>query len=101
MDDVSAHDVCHELLHHLRLSNLHFALSETPHSVQIMLRKRYLNGSKGPVRRPNSNFQDYENVEDPNKLLSAENDELREKLETSTKSSKETVNILEQKVSKI
>jgi uncharacterized protein YnzC (UPF0291/DUF896 family) len=80
MDDVSAHDVCHELLYHLRSSNLHFALSETPHSVQIMLRKRYLKGFKGPVKRPNSSFQDNENVDHQKNLLTAENEELKEKL---------------------
>ena len=49
MAEVSPHDVCHQLLHHLRLSNLHFALHETPHSAQIMLRKRFLKDVKHPT----------------------------------------------------
>ena len=44
----SAQDVCHQLLNHLRLSNLNFLVSETPFSAQIFLRKRFVKEATGP-----------------------------------------------------
>ena len=46
---ISAHEACHHLLHQLRLSNLHFVISETPYSAQIMLRKRFFEGNYWPI----------------------------------------------------
>ena len=106
MVNISAHDVCHQLLYQLRLSNLHFALSETPHSVQIMLRKRFLKDSNGPATKTSEHFslQDYENLKHQNSLLISENKEFKEQIEelqVLTTSSKETVDILEEKISKV
>ena len=42
MVDDSAQDVCHKLLYHLRMSNLHF-------QVKDKIRKRFLKGCKGPA----------------------------------------------------
>ena len=39
----SPQDSCNELLHTLRESNLHFIVSETPYSVQICIRKKFIN----------------------------------------------------------
>ena len=109
MVDVSAHDVCHQLLYQLRLSNLHFGLSETPHSVQIMLRKRFLHGSKGPALTPYTSAsrfckEENDNLENENHHLVTENEKLKrlnEELFIQSKSSGETIKILEQKVTHI
>ena len=96
---VSAQDVCHQLLYELRMSNLHFALSEKPHSVQIVIRKRFLNDKQGPAKpTPQPSFHEQVN------LLETENSDLKvriEELEVVNKSSKDTANILEQKITKI
>jgi hypothetical protein len=106
MVDVSAHDVCHQLLYQLRMSNLHFAISETPHSVQIMLRKRFLKDSKGPatVFLGISALQDYEDHEHQNHLLNSEVSKLKEeneKLQSQNKSSSEIVENLEDKLANV
>ena len=106
MDDVSAHDVCHQLLYQLRMFNLHFAISETPHSVQIMMRKRFLRDSKGPATffLKISALQDYEILEHQNHLLNTEISKLKEEnemLQSQNKSSSETVEILEEKLAKV
>ena len=44
--EVSAQDVCHQLMYELRMSNLHFTLSQTPYSVQIVIRKHFLKDKK-------------------------------------------------------
>ena len=97
--EASAQDVCHQLLYELRMSNLHFALSETPHSVQILIRKRFLNDKQGPAKpTPQPSFHEQVN------LLETENSDLKvriEELEVVNKSSKDTANILEQKITKI
>ena len=103
----SAQDVSHQLLYDLRMSNLHFASSETPHSVQIVIRKRFLKDKTGPKRiSSNSYFQDQElqRLDHQNVLLQAENSDLKdriEELEAHNKDSTETVKILEKKIAKI
>ena len=104
--DFSAHDVCQQLLYQLRMSNLHFDVSETPHSVQIMLRKRFLKDSKGPATffLSISALQDYENLEHQTHLLNSEVSKLKEeneKLQSQNKSSSEIVKILEEKLAKV
>ena len=44
-DYLSPQDSCENILQVLKCSNLHFVLQETPHSVYITLRKRFLNNS--------------------------------------------------------
>ena len=105
--DISAHDVCHALLYQLRLSNLHFGISETPYSVQILLRKRFLREATGPATSFSRNFtyhQEVENFEHQKNLASTENDSLRkqiEELESIVKSSKQTTELLEDKIAKV
>ena len=107
MVDVSAHDVCYQLFHQLRKSNLHFALSETPHSVEIRLRKRFLKDSKAPPTlflNISSLLQDFETLQHQNHLLNTENLKLKEEteeLQSQNRSSTEIVTILEQKIAKI
>ena len=104
MADVSAHDVCNHLLYQLKLSNLHFLISETPHSAQIVLRKRFLKEATGPAFPMPSSFspkQNYQELEHQNRLLNNENDRLSkqiQELQVLSKSSKETAEILEQKI---
>ena len=103
MAKTSAQDVCHQLLHQLRLSNLHFALSETPHSAQIMLRKRFLKGSEGPAFSVTSDTSSG-NLEHEINVQKKENIMLKDKVKTlqaQNKSCIETVEILEDKIAKI
>ena len=104
MADDSALDVCHQLLYQVRLSNLHFALSETPYSVQIVIRKRFLKDSNGPSKVLSSNLKDFERLKEEKNLVSEENDVLKDEIEALNKAScdmKETIQILEQKITKI
>ena len=45
----SPQDSCNDLLKSLRESNLHFIFSETPYSVQICIRKKFINDA--PVQK--------------------------------------------------
>ena len=45
----SPQDSCNDLLKSLRASNLHFIISETPYSVQICIRKKFINDA--PVQK--------------------------------------------------
>ena len=104
MAEDSALDVCHQLLYQLRVSNLHFALSETPHSVQIVIRKRFLKDSNGPIKSLNSNLQDFDKLKCEKNVISEENDALKDEIEALTKVSSDrsdTIKILEQKITKI
>ena len=47
----SPQDSCNHLLHTLRESNLHFIVSESPYSVQICVRKKFMNN---PTKLPSS-----------------------------------------------
>ena len=40
---VSAHEACDEVINAIKSSNLHFVLQETPHSVYITIRKKFVN----------------------------------------------------------
>ena len=40
---VSAHEACDEVVNTVKSSNLHFVLQETPHSVYITIRKKFIN----------------------------------------------------------
>ena len=93
---ISAHEACHHLLHQLRLSNLHVVISETPYSAQIMLRKLFLKEITGPSMKISSSSTFTKE--------SQENDCLRnqiQQLESNINSSKETIDILEEKISKV
>ena len=104
VSEISPQDVCHQLLYELRMSNLHYALSETPHSVQIVTRKRFLKDKTGPAKPPSHFFyqdQELQRVDSRNILLKAEISDLKENivdLEAQCKSCHETVKILEEKI---
>ena len=103
---MDAHNVFSQLLQELRFSNLHFILTETPYSAQIMLRKRFLKGSEGTaaptsLQRPLKQECDEFNAQ--NNLLKSENAQLQvemQVLQDSVKSMKETIVILENKTAK-
>ena len=100
---VSASEVCHHLLQQLRLSNLNFVLSETPYSAQIILRKRFLKEVTGPSFQISSNSTFTQEIQDLIKqkdLATKENDCLLNQLESTRNNSKETIHILEEKISK-
>ena len=106
MADTCALDVCHQLLYQLRLSNLHFALSETPHSVKIMMRKRFLKDFSGPasIFGLNSSSQEFDNLKHENNHLVTENYRLNEQIEelkVQLNSSNNTLDILETKIEKV
>ena len=95
---MAAQEVFHQLMYQLRSSNLNFILSETPYSAQILLRKRFLKEASGP----SSNFSSLNQNHDTE--LQNKNDSLAklvQDLSLSNESSKETVNILEDKIAKI
>ena len=99
----SANEVCHHLLHQLRLSNLNFVLSETPYSAQIILRKRFLKEFTGPSFQISSNSTVTQEIQDlikQNDLLSKENACFLNQLESIRNNSRETIDILEEKISK-
>ena len=106
MVDVSPQYVWQELLQMLRDSNLHFLLTETPHSAQIMLRKRFLKDAKSPAPHLPTNTSiksEDQELKHQNNLLHLENQNLLQEvrqLRASRKISKENVEILEQKVAK-
>ena len=80
VSEISPQDVCHQLLYELRMSNLHYALSETPHSVQIVIRKRFLKDKTGPAKPPSQFFsqdQELQRVDSRNILLKAEISDLK------------------------
>ena len=88
------------------MSNLHFALSETPHSVKIMLRKRFLKNVSGPasIFGLNSFSQEFNNLKHENNLLVTENYKLNEQIEElkcQISSSNSTLDILETKIEKV
>ena len=88
------------------MSNLHFAVSETPHSVQIMLRKRFLKNVSGPASTfgVNSSSQEFENLMHKNNLLVDDKCKLNEQIEDlkyQLKSSNNNLEILEKKVEKV
>ena len=98
--DIAAHKACHHLLNQLRLSNLHFFISETPYSAQIMLRKRFLKEATGPSESvkisSNSTFtQECQETKENHCLRNQ-----IKQLESNMKTSKETIDILEEKVTK-
>ena len=101
MTEVSAHEVYQDLVQKLRHSHLHFVLSETPYSAQILLRKRFLKEAKGPagLRQSPSSYQGFQQVEDQNNQLKNENENLlkrNQELNSVNNSYKETIEILEQ-----
>ena len=101
---VTAPEVCHQLLYQLRLSNLNFVISETPYSAQILLRKRFLKDVEGPAC-PNltNQFSNSKNLEDENKVIKEEKNDLVDKvreLESSRKTATETLHLLEEKIAK-
>ena len=61
----SPQDVCNGLLQSLRESNLHFIVSESPYSVQICIRKKFLNKTSAPLLTSLTGRKDLENkIED-------------------------------------
>ena len=75
MTEVSPQEVYQDLVHQLRHSHLHFVLSETPYSAQILLRKGFLKEAKGPadLRQSPGTYQEYQKVEDQTNQLNNEN----------------------------
>ena len=99
---VTAHEVCHQLLYQLRLSNLNFMISETPYSAQILLRKRFLKDVQGPAPS-NLNNQVSKDLENETKIIKEEKDDLENKVhefESSLRTATETLHLFEEKVSK-
>ena len=76
-----------KLLYH---SNLHFHLSETPFSAQIMIRKRFLKGTEGPS--PSANDVHI----DENHIVNTKFQEI----EKIIVDSRETIELLEEKIAK-
>ena len=101
---VSPRDVCQELLNQLRLSNLNFLISETPYSVQICLRKRFLKEAGGPDPNLSIRAKTHDqNLEKQTQLLESENSILKTQIiacEHDKESLSDTVNVLERKLSK-
>ena len=84
---MSANKTFQQLVQKLYSSNLHFHLSESPFSAQILIRKRFLNNEVGP----SSSFQEDEEI---SKLK----DQIL-KLQKQVKNSSDAVNTLENKLS--
>ena len=99
-----AHQVCNQILNQLRFSNLHFLLKETPHSVQIGIRKHFLDRASGQASSIHESFKSDAKIQDQNSHLFKENEHLKDKikeLEVYNNSSREINEILEEKVAKI
>ena len=100
---VSPQDVCQQLLHQLRLSNLNFLISETPYSANICLRKRFVKDPKNhtilPDAKPLSNSNE-KILENQIHALVNENSTLKSQIESAKKASRETINLLEEKLAK-
>jgi hypothetical protein len=99
---VSLHDVCQELLKQLRSSHLNFLISETPYSVKICLRKRFLKEAVAPEPKLSIGAETCDqNLNDQIQLLVSENSILKTEIcEHDKKSLSDTVNVLEKKLSK-
>ena len=88
---MSASETYQQLVKKLYQSQLHFCLTETPFSAQIVIRKRFLKDQTGPSLLFSSN----------NNIQSDEVDNLNIqviKLEKTVQNSNETIEILENKV---
>ena len=107
---VSPHKVSQQLINHLRLSNLHFKMTETPYSAQIILKKRFLKEASGPSVEmlqsvpglADQEFRD-QNLHDQNMFLLKEisklNNQIKEEEFVNSKSN-ETVALLTEKLGK-
>ena len=66
-------EACNEILQVLRCSNLNFLVSESPYSVQICLRKRFLKDTPRPIKKDSSCENNLaakiQALEDENKIL--------------------------------
>ena len=89
----SASATFQHLILKLYQSQLHFCLTETPYSAQIVIRKRYLKDQSGPsVQFSSDKNAENDEIED----LNVEVSELKKTVESSSK----IIEILENKVAK-
>ena len=56
---ISAHETCDEIVNSVKSSNLHFILQETPHSVYITIRKKFVNEAFAKNDEENNSKQTY------------------------------------------
>ena len=56
---ISAHETCDEIVNSVKSSNLHFILQETPHSVYITIRKKFVNEAFSKNDEENNSKQTY------------------------------------------
>ena len=92
--EITAHQVCENLLFQVKNSQLNFHLSETPYSINLSLRKRFL---KESTRSQALNLS----LAIPDAALYKENETLKTLLkekETEIEAFKGTINIIENKV---
>ena len=97
-------EICENVIHHVKISKLNFILSETPYSVNISLRKRFLKEVS-----PQTYFPKPENTSPKTKTidreieLTEENGRLKmtvEKLVAEKASDREVIDMLEEKIEK-
>ena len=94
----SAHETCDKLVNSVKLSNLHFVLQETPHSVYITIRKKYVHEAAVTKKNDENN-----NKEKSNSLESAY-ENLKHKYDEENKHLKEAqslIKILQEKLEKV
>jgi chromosome segregation ATPase len=94
------------ILEQIQSSNLNFQLQLSPFSANISLKKSFIKDKSGNLLLPQNAGckQKDQEVGHHNSQLESENDHLREQiqeLQIAQKSSQETIEILEQKISKI
>ena len=100
----SPQDSCDEVLQVLRDSSLHFLVSETPYSIQICIRKRFLKDAVHKQKNSDDNVAfKIESIQKKNEALVIENSYLINDLEEANKAlenSQSTNNILHEKIEK-
>ena len=95
---ITPHQVCDNLLIQVKNSQLNFHLSETPYSINLSIRKRFLKEANSLLDLVTYAF---ENSDKDNASSNSENEKLKkviEEKEVENKAFKETVAILESKV---
>ena len=90
----SAHETCNELINAIKSSNLHFVLQETPHSVYITIRKKFVNETFVKINDENETRQAL-------KCLETNYNSLKEDYERKIANHGEALKTLEDKLSEV
>ena len=73
-----------QILHSIRLSNLHFSSQETPHSLYLSIRKKTLNQNSSflPPAPPSSNCKERDTFKDKCEMLENKIESIRKEFES-------------------